>query len=303
MQIISPNVTEYYFGRILRTEAESILNNSGLKNGLFLLRDSMIQIGSFALSLCFENSIYHYKIDRLANENVKIDKGKEFIGPIEMINFFKTTNDNTGLCVRPIYNCIRQADIKPVKYLFISSNDLNVAVQNRIKKSHSSEIIDASDRSYYKYEKEALADIHFSQKWCLKDLDSKESEIIFLKYGQKDGKFLLRYKKFISITYKLSVCYKNRIYHHKIIFDGDKYYLEEEKFDSIKKFDYIAQLIDSYGRDKASLECKILMPYYDEDNNKFKCDSNKNYESLINQLVVNENRSTTSTGVYTGLNS
>jgi hypothetical protein len=299
MQIISPEDKEYYFGRISRAEAESILINAGLKNGLFLLRDSMIDIGSFALSICFEDRINHYKIERLARDNVKIDKGKEFLGPIELVNFFQTALDNAGLCTRPIYHCVRPTNFKPVKYLFISNDDLNKAIEDRIKKPHSSDAI-LSDFNY-KYEKEALVDIHFSQKWCLKDLDSKEVNKLFLRFGYMNGKFLVRFKRFILITYKLSICYNDTIYHHKIIFENDKYYLEEEKHNHQKKFNYLAQLIDSYGRDKGSLECKLVMPYYIE-NNQFNCDSNRNHENLMNRNRLVE-RKNEPRSAYTGLSS
>lgn len=43
----------FYWGRITRQDAEEILYYSGLKNGLYLVREKFEEAGIYALTLCF----------------------------------------------------------------------------------------------------------------------------------------------------------------------------------------------------------------------------------------------------------
>ena len=280
MQYLDPRKENYFYGRLLRSEAETILTRAGKINGLFLLREKINSIGSYVLSICFEDNIEHYEIQRLENQNLKIEKGSEFIGPIELINFFASNNKNLGLCTKPSIECPKHANIKPVKYLFISNEDFDKSVENRIKKCCADKIIDATGRLRYKYEQMALNKIHLEQKWCVKNIDAVQTTMLFEKYGFANGKFLLRYFKFYILqAYKLSVCFQNKIYHHKIILENEKYYIEEDRHDPIKKFECLAQLIDYYGRKKGCLEHKLVLPYYVKD--EYFCNTNQNYETLM----------------------
>jgi hypothetical protein len=50
----SPAYISYFYGRLLREEAEKILRNRGCKNGLFLLRELVQEAGSYAMSICYK---------------------------------------------------------------------------------------------------------------------------------------------------------------------------------------------------------------------------------------------------------
>jgi len=45
---------KYFFGRISRDEAEDALRTAGIREGLFLLRESIIKAGDYVLSICHE---------------------------------------------------------------------------------------------------------------------------------------------------------------------------------------------------------------------------------------------------------
>ncbi len=51
---IRPSSTKYFYGRITRDEAEEILRLNGLREGLYLLRESMAVAGNYALSICHQ---------------------------------------------------------------------------------------------------------------------------------------------------------------------------------------------------------------------------------------------------------
>jgi SH2 domain len=46
------SAVNYFYGRISRDEAESILSREGCKEGLFLLRENVSCAGNYALSIC-----------------------------------------------------------------------------------------------------------------------------------------------------------------------------------------------------------------------------------------------------------
>jgi hypothetical protein len=43
----------FYWGRITRQDAEEILDQVGLKNGLYLIREKFEEAGAYAITLCF----------------------------------------------------------------------------------------------------------------------------------------------------------------------------------------------------------------------------------------------------------
>ncbi len=43
----------FYWGRITRQDAEDILEQLGLKNGLYLVREKIEEAGAYAISLCY----------------------------------------------------------------------------------------------------------------------------------------------------------------------------------------------------------------------------------------------------------
>lgn len=46
------SAVSYFYGRISREEAESILRKAGAQEGLYLLRENVSNAGNYALSIC-----------------------------------------------------------------------------------------------------------------------------------------------------------------------------------------------------------------------------------------------------------
>jgi hypothetical protein len=103
----NPIYFPYFYGRLLREESEKILINRGCHDGLFLLRELIQEVGSYALSICYQREVHHYRIDRQEDEEgtVKIDKGRNFLGPIELIKHHQKEQD--GLITKPKVPCER----------------------------------------------------------------------------------------------------------------------------------------------------------------------------------------------------
>jgi hypothetical protein len=99
MTYIPPSAVSYFYGRLLRDECIRLLSRRGCKNGLFLLRERLEEIGSYTLSICSDGEVYHYKIDRQDDGTVKMDGGRKFNGPVELIKYHQTDMD--GLVMRP----------------------------------------------------------------------------------------------------------------------------------------------------------------------------------------------------------
>ena len=137
----------YFYGRLLREEAEKILKNRGAKNGLFLLRESVQEAGSYALSICYNNEVRHYKIDRQDQDgSVKIEKGRKFNGPIELIKHHQTAQD--GLVTKPTIACDRPRGTQPIYYLFVNDSEFNKLVEDEIKNQLASIKEKMSPRQY-----------------------------------------------------------------------------------------------------------------------------------------------------------
>lgn len=101
----SPTLVPYFYGRLLREESSKVLEKHGAREGLFLLRELVIECGSYALSICSGGVCHHYKIERCDDGFVKIEKGRKFIGPVELVKHHQVELD--GLLARPLVPCIR----------------------------------------------------------------------------------------------------------------------------------------------------------------------------------------------------
>jgi hypothetical protein len=203
----------YFYGRLLREEANRILEKRGNRDGLFLLRESVFEVGSFILSLCSANVVQHYKIERQEDGTVAIGRtGTRFVGPIELIRHHQS--EQSGLVTRPLLPCNRSDEnggsavvLQPIKYLFIHDVDFYKLVNQEIQKhmglklkanqsmskqEYDAEMEEAKGRYRYKYEKIVTKNIHFTQSWFRRDLTREEASKMLKESGLEDGKFLVR---------------------------------------------------------------------------------------------------------------
>lgn len=112
----SVSALPFFYGNITREEAEDYLQQAGKANGLYLLRQSRNNLGSFALSVSFSGRCYHYSIERQANETFAIPGGKSHRDPLEVIDYHAQVADGlVALLKRP---CNRPRNVQPKVGLF-----------------------------------------------------------------------------------------------------------------------------------------------------------------------------------------
>lgn len=291
MQYYDPNDYKYFFGRLSQEESEIILRNKGLQTGLFLLRSLLCEHDAYAISICINNKqIKHYKIVRDENNHlISLDGSKlQFIGPIELVKHLQ--QHETSLVIKPTIECQRLLNTKPVHYLFISNEDYEREIKHQInlafKDKNSDDYKNAQGKLRYQYERLALRNIHLTQKWYKADINKSLADDLFEQNGLLSGKFLLRSTYHaLGSRFKLSVCVGNDIIHYKIKYNDGRYMLEGSVGE---EFEFLAQLIDYYGRQRGFLKVKLIMPYYvNFKNEQYICDTNSYYESLLEN---NQNR-------------
>lgn len=106
----------FFYGEITREEAEDYLQQAGMVNGLYLLRQSRNNLGGFALSVSFSDRCYHYSIERQANETYAIPGGKTHKHTVDVIDYHSQVMDGlVSLLKRP---CNRPKNMKPKVGLF-----------------------------------------------------------------------------------------------------------------------------------------------------------------------------------------
>lgn len=197
-----PESFSCFYGRLLREESNIILKKNGCQEGLFLLRESVTECGSYALSICSRNEIYNYRIIREDDGTVSLEyenyKGKKFIGPIELLDYHKM--ELAGLKAKPVLPCDRPENTQPITYLFINDNEFIKEVNEEIihqldkfKKTLNPQeyklaLSDAKGRYRYKYERFALKKLHLTQIWYQRDLDRESASNILRESGLDDGK-------------------------------------------------------------------------------------------------------------------
>ncbi|XP_065845642.1 uncharacterized protein [Oscarella lobularis] len=83
----------WFHGSISREETEGRLMRLGLKEGLFLIRESQRMPGSLVLSLCSEGKVVNFKISQITYDDdsslYHLDNGPNFSSIEDMIGFYK----------------------------------------------------------------------------------------------------------------------------------------------------------------------------------------------------------------------
>ncbi|XP_038067749.1 tyrosine-protein kinase SYK-like isoform X4 [Patiria miniata] len=88
----------WFHGQLTRTEAEQRIVTSGLQEGKFLARERS-EPGSFALSLCYNSSVYHYKIDKDCTGMLSIKDGPKFDSLLQMVDHYTLKKDGLLCCL------------------------------------------------------------------------------------------------------------------------------------------------------------------------------------------------------------
>ncbi|XP_030851826.1 tyrosine-protein kinase SYK isoform X2 [Strongylocentrotus purpuratus] len=256
---VDPLSRRFYHGRITREEAEARLRNAGCHQGMFLLRESLGREGNYALSLCYEDDVYHYAIERQYDGTVAIKDGKNFAGPIELVSNHMNRED--GLLCRLLRPCNLQQGIAARAFSDMDHQQMEGALIDLAKsQGMAPEVITKALHSTQRPQLErALKKImHQDKPWFHHKLSREEAEQRIVSAGLQEGKFLVR-ERTEEGSFALSLCYNNFVYHYKI----DKDCTGQLSIKEGPKFDSLIQMVDHYQLKKDGLLCCLLVPCHD----------------------------------------
>ena len=212
---IVPSNVDYFYGRLLREDAVQILKKRSetleLNDGLFLLRESMDEIGNYVLSIFHDDDVTHYKIVREDDCRVVLlnrgSKSKPFIGPVELIEHLKKAHDDLLIDQMPRIPCSRPREIQPISYLFLNKSDLDKMVNEEIESSlqhtymsyshmYNNQVFEAKTVRRYIHEKSVLKNIQslnrLAPTWFKENCSDIEAYKILKKHKDSSGAFLVR---------------------------------------------------------------------------------------------------------------
>ena len=106
-----PRSQQWFHGHIGPQAAEELLARAGKQEGLFLLRESATIVGGYVISVCHNNNIINYRIQRHTDGMVAIKGGKKFAGPVELVYYHQCGSN--GLKTKLIEPCNRLSGVPP----------------------------------------------------------------------------------------------------------------------------------------------------------------------------------------------
>uniref|UniRef100_UPI00358E323E tyrosine-protein kinase ZAP-70-like isoform X1 n=2 Tax=Myxine glutinosa TaxID=7769 RepID=UPI00358E323E len=201
----------YFYGCITREEAEQYLTNSGLDDGLYLLRESRSNLGGYTLSVVCNRRFYHYHIAHQSNGGYAMDNGPLFSSPVKLCHFHHLNGD--GMCCALIIPCSRPPGVLARASFFDSRKEKNI--RDHVARTHKLQGMELEGyvvQHRSRLEREVAETLHRSMSWFHGVIARREAERRLLE-GSKpisDGKFLIRERAesfAISVTHKKKVCH------------------------------------------------------------------------------------------------
>eukprot|EP00045_Choanoeca_perplexa_P016901 m.234837 g.234837 ORF g.234837 m.234837 type:complete len:685 (+) comp17392_c0_seq4:199-2253(+) len=83
----------WYHGKLNRAAAEHVLSLHGMRDGLFLARESSSVANDYVLTLAFEGDAYHFQIAHQGEGCYAIDDGPTIQGLTDIVEYYTTTAD------------------------------------------------------------------------------------------------------------------------------------------------------------------------------------------------------------------
>ncbi|CAH2292406.1 tyrosine- kinase ZAP-70 [Pelobates cultripes] len=223
----------FYYGSISRAEAEEYLKLAGMKDGLFLLRQCLKNLGGYVLSVVFNIEFHHYPVEKQLNGTYIIVGGKPHCGPGELCEFY--SKDADGLCCVLRTPCNRPSGVPCKPGVFDSIRDNMMREYVRQTWNLEGELLEQALISQApQVEKLVATTAHERMTWYHEDINRKDAERKLYSGAQPDGKFLIRGRKETG-TFALSVVYGKTVYHYKIELDksGKLAIPEGSRFDTL----------------------------------------------------------------------
>uniref|UniRef100_UPI003AAA2216 tyrosine-protein kinase SYK isoform X2 n=1 Tax=Centroberyx gerrardi TaxID=166262 RepID=UPI003AAA2216 len=235
------NSLPYFYGNITREEAEDYLQQAGMANGLYLLRQSRNYLGGFALSVAYTHHCYHYTIEREPNDTYAIAGGKSHRNPVDVIDYHSQEMDGL-VCVlkKP---CNRPKNMQPKVGPF---EDLKEKlIREYVKQTWNLQgpaLEQAIISQRPQLEKLIATTAHEKMPWFHGTITREGSEPRLQSGSRTNGKFLIRQRD-ANGSYALCLLHEGQVMHYRI--DRDK--SGKLSIPDGKKFDTLWQLVEHYS--------------------------------------------------------
>ncbi|XP_017289496.1 tyrosine-protein kinase SYK isoform X1 [Kryptolebias marmoratus] len=235
------NALPFFYGNITREEAEDYLRQTGLSNGLYLLRQSRNYLGGFALSVSNAGRIYHYTIERNPNETYAIAGGKSHRSPMDVIDYHSQEMD--GLICLLKKPCNRPKNMQPKVGPF---EDLKEKlIREYVKQTwnlQGAALEQAIISQRPQLEKLIATTAHERMPWFHGGITREDSESRLQCGPRMSGKFLIRQRD-ENGSYALCLLHEGQVMHYRI--DRDRQ--NKLSIPDGKKFDTLWQLVEHYS--------------------------------------------------------
>ncbi|XP_040914963.1 tyrosine-protein kinase SYK isoform X2 [Toxotes jaculatrix] len=237
----SVNSLPFFYGNITREEAETYLQQAGMGNGLYLLRQSRNYLGGFALSVYHSGRCYHYTIEREPNETYAIAGGKSHRSPVDVIDYHSQEMDGlVCLLKRP---CNRPRNMQPKVGPF---EDLKEKlIREYVKQTwnlQGAALEQAIISQRPQLEKLIATTAHERMPWFHGMIAREDSEPRLQHGPRTNGKFLIRQRD-TNGSYALCLLHEGQVMHYRI--DRDR--TGKLSIPDGKKFDTLWQLVEHYS--------------------------------------------------------
>lgn len=247
-----PSAIPYFYGRITREEAELFLTERGGGEGLFLLRESISNMGNYAISISHGGRVHHYSIEKQVDGLYKIPEGKAFPGPAELILHYQQHMD--GFITQPKIACNRLPSQAPVAFRGITYYQLEKQLQLEAKKI-GADMERAMGSMRDTLVNRVAATLHTDMPWYHGKISREDAEKRLKEEGHEQGKFLVRMRD-DKDTFALTLSGDNQPRHYFIGHKEDGRYAIEDG----PRFTCLMMLVDNYHNKSDGLACKLTQP-------------------------------------------
>ncbi|CAM1306067.1 SYK (predicted) [Pycnogonum litorale] len=209
---IPPESVPFYFEEISRETADLILWDRGCVDGMYLLRKSSNKDADYVLSLCFNNSVLHYRIKTFPDGLVGLAGmlRQKFLGPVELIEKVE------GVACKPKIPCCRVVCQSSDTYFGLTKEEIRHVMRQKAQEwdIQDDKLDSQQNENYSDLKSLMLKTIHEYQPWFHGMLTREEAEKRMETYGHSDGKFLVRERD--DSSYALCVSFNTIPKHYKI---------------------------------------------------------------------------------------
>ncbi|XP_013398054.1 tyrosine-protein kinase SYK [Lingula anatina] len=251
---IPPGTMSYFWGRITREEATTVLRQAGCRDGMYLLRESVNKHGNYALSLCFRDEVHHYNIERQLDGKYQIPDGKKFSGPVELIQHHKTFLDGL-LCLPSIP--VERGNRPLMVFRGVTQTEFDQVLLKKVSEMglKGDALANALGPQRFQLFNVVAKDLHKDQCWFHNNIEREEAENRLRNAGHRNGLFLVRAKAG-SQGFAMTVSFNNAAKHYKL----DLHPSGQLAIEDGPKFNSVMELVDHYYNRADGLLCQLREP-------------------------------------------